>query len=165
MTLLASPVAVGASVIVPVATLPVKVRSLSRIMLDHPCFRVEDCVTGPNGYASEGCDRLTVELFDTKQDVGLVHSLEIEVGADDTISVDDRAAHVGPNFRSVRGLDCTGADGVGRQTVQRSDEEVDQVGCRDTGEDRGVDIGDADCVAPITKHQTDLPLEVISVGL
>src|SRR6266403_1416498 len=71
----------------------------------HLGFIVEDCITGPDRDATEGGDDLAIELFETKQDIGLVHCLEIEVGTDHAVAVDNHTAHIGPNFWGVRGLD------------------------------------------------------------
>src|SRR6266404_1458336 len=67
----------------------------------HLGFIVEDSITGPDRDAAEGGDDLTIELFEAKQDVGLVHRLEIKVGANHAVAVDDHTAHVCSNFWSV----------------------------------------------------------------
>ena len=79
--------------------------SCLRLLSGDLGFVVEDRVTGADRDAAEGGDDLAVELFEPEQDVGLVHGLEVEVGADHTVAVDDRPAHVGPDFGSVGGLD------------------------------------------------------------
>src|SRR6185437_8137409 len=91
---------VGASVRAPEAgapeaplPVPVNVRSASRIMLHHLCFVVEDRINGADREATERGHDLTIPLLETQQDVGLVHCLQIEIGADDAVAVDHHAAH------------------------------------------------------------------------
>lgn len=128
-------------------------------------FVVEDGVTGSNRDAAEGGDGLAIELLDAEEDVGFVHRLEIEVGTDDTVAVDNRAAHVGTDLGSVRGLDGTGTDGLSREFVDGPDQEVDKVGRGHAGELGDVDVRDTDDVTPVSEDITNLPLEVIAVGL
>ena len=54
-----------------------------------------------------------MEFLEAKQDVGLVHGLEIEVGSNDAVAVDGHVALVGTNFGSIRSLDGRGIGGCG----------------------------------------------------
>src|SRR6516225_5406481 len=128
-------------------------------------FVAQDRIAGSDRDAPERGDRLTVELFNAQQDVGFVHRLEVEVSADDTVGVDDRATHVGPDLWSVGGLEHGGGDRSGWQAVETSDQEVDEVGRADAGEGGYVDIRNTGDVSPVSEDQTNLPFEVISIGL
>ena len=90
----------------------------------HLCdlsFVAQDGIAGSDWDASERGDGLTIELLDAKQDVGLVHCLEIEVGTDHTVGVDCRATHVGADLWSVGGLDGRCGDWGSWQAVKTSD--------------------------------------------
>lgn len=76
--------------------------------LSERSFVVEDGVTGSNRDAAEGGDGLAIELLDTEEHVGFVHRLEVEVGSDDTVAVDDGPTHVRTDLRGVGGLNGTG---------------------------------------------------------
>src|SRR5215831_14141363 len=97
----------------PVAGKPVNCRNESRIMLAHRCFVVKNGVTGPDWDTTERRDRFAIELLDTEEHVGFIHRLKVEVGTDDTVAVDDRAAHIGSNLRGVGGLDRGSGDWCG----------------------------------------------------
>ena len=126
---------------------------------------VEDRITGASWDATEGGHDLAVELFEAKQNVGFVHRLEIKVGADHAVAVDDDPAHIGPDFGSIRGLDRSCHGWSGRHPIQTPDDQVDQVRSGDTGELSHVDIGNANCVSPITADHANFPLEMVTVGL
>src|SRR5262245_56712405 len=150
------------------AVVPVNWRKKSRIMgrsLGHAGFVVEDGIAGTDWDTAEGGDALAIELLKAKQDVGLVHRLEIEVGADDTVAVHNRTTHVGSNFRRVRGLDGGGRGRSGWQAIEATDYQVDQVRCVDAGELGDVDVADANGVAPVTEDEADFPFEVVAIGL
>src|SRR5262245_38444730 len=144
---------------------PVKVRSLSRIMLRHLCFVVEDRITSPDGDAPECSDWLSIELLNPKEYVGLVHGLQVEVGSDDTVAVDDGSTHICPYLRCVRSLDRSSTCRSRRETVQASHEQVNEIGCINTRQLGDVNVGDSDCIAPIPRYETDLPFEVIPICL
>src|SRR5262249_14381408 len=87
---------------------PVNIRKLSRIiafLLRDSGFVVEDGVAGPDRDTPKRRDRLPVELLDPQQNVSLVHGLEVEVSSNNTVGVDNRTAHVCPDFWSIRSLD------------------------------------------------------------
>src|SRR5216684_4767157 len=88
-------------------------------------FVGEDGVYGANRDAAEGGDGLAVELFQTEEDVGFVHGLEVEVGPQDTVAIDDGPAHVSADHWGVRGLDGGCGDGGGWEAVEPADDEVD----------------------------------------
>src|SRR5882672_6935031 len=145
---------------------PVNCRSPSRIIvcsLNHLGFVRENGVHGADGDATEGGDGLAVELFETKQDVGLVHRLEIEVGPDDTVRVDHGATHVGADHRGVGSLDGRGGNGRGRQPIQCTDEEVDQVRRGEGGWRGGANVGNPRPVAPRAWGDAVSALEVLGV--
>src|SRR6516162_6147415 len=133
--------------------------------LYHVSFGIDESIARPNRYASERGNWLSFKLLNPEQDVSLVHGLEIEIGTDDAVAVDDRATHIRPDLWSVRGLDGRGRGRGSWQPVQRSDDEVDEVRGADTGQLGHVDIGYASPIPPIPKHQTYLPLEVVTIGL
>src|SRR6516162_1166097 len=131
---------------------PVNMRNPSRIMavsLSHLDFVVQDRVTGSDGNPTEGGHRLSIELLDPEQDVRLVHGLEVEVGADHTVAVDHRAAHIGPDLGSVGGLHGRRRGRRGGQTVQATDQEVNQVRGADAGQLSNVDVRYANNVTPV----------------
>src|SRR6266704_3823161 len=128
-------------------------------------FVRENSITGSDRDAAEGGDGLAVEFLDTKQDVGFVHRLEVEVGADDAVAVDYGTAHVCADGRGVTRLYSTCRDRGGRQPIQCSHEKVDQVRGRDAGQLSYIHVADPRHVAPITLGKADLPFEVFAVGL
>ena len=134
-------------------------------MLDHPCFVVKDAVTGPYGDAPEGRDGLAIELLDTKEHVGFVHCLEVEVGSDDPVAVDNGSTHICPNLRRVRSLDRCSTRWSCRETVQASHEQVNEIGRINTRKLGDVNVGDSHSVAPVSGDESDFPFEVVSVGL
>src|SRR5258705_5523576 len=89
-------------------------------------FIVEDCITGPDRDATESSDDLAVEFFETKQDVGLVHRLEIKVGANHAVAVDDNSTHIGPDFGGVRGLNGRCHGWGGGHAIEATDDQIDQ---------------------------------------
>src|SRR5216684_8231026 len=97
------------------------------------CFVGQDGVYGANRDAAEGGDGLAVELLEAKEHVGFVHRLEVEVGAEDAVAVEDRPAHVSADHWRVRGLDGSCGDWSGWEAIEAADDEVDQVGRGDTG--------------------------------
>src|SRR5262245_36454081 len=145
--------------------LPVNISSLSRIMLHHLCFVVKDSVTGPNRDAPERRDGLAIELLNPEKDVGLVHCLQVEVGSDDTVAVDNGSTHICPNLRCVRSLDRSSTCWSRRETVQASHEQVDEIGCINTRKLGDVNVCDPHGITPIPRYESDFPLEVVSVGL
>src|SRR5215469_434743 len=116
-------------------------------------FVVEDCVAGSNGDSPKGGDGDTVEFLNTKENVGFVHGLEVEVGSDDTVAVDDGASHVRADFRSIGSLDDSGANRCSWKAVQPSDEKVDEIRRRNTGELSDVNIRDTYDVAPVSEDR------------
>ena len=87
----------------------------------HCGFVVKDRIAGANRDATERRDGFAIELLDAEEHVGFVHSLEVEVGSDDTVAVDDCSTHVGSDFWRVGGLDRRGGDWRSRQAVEGPD--------------------------------------------
>src|SRR6516162_3821504 len=106
---------------------PVNMRNPSRIMvssLGNLDFVVQDRVASSDGSPTESRDGLPVELLNPEEDVGLVHRLQIEIGPNDTVAVDDRAAHIGPDLGGVRSLHRGRSRGGCGQAVQTANQQV-----------------------------------------
>src|SRR5207237_868282 len=71
----------------------------------------------------------------------------------------------GPNLGSVGGLDRCCRDRGRGHAIEATDEEVDQVRSGNASQLGDVDVGDANAIAPVAHDHTDLPLEVVSIGL
>jgi hypothetical protein len=84
-------------------------------------------VTSSDRNASERGNDFTVELAQLQEYIRFIHRLQIEVGANHAVAVDNRAAHVGADFRGVGGLNRSGSGRRRGQTIETADEEVEQI--------------------------------------
>jgi len=84
----------------------------------------KDRVASANRDPAERGDDLAVELFEAEKNVGFVHRLEVEVGADDAVGVDD---HAGPCWRGRQACPRSGSPVAlsrgGGQAVEAADDE------------------------------------------